>query len=118
MGVTRCVGIRGINVHGDIFEEIKWGVIKNNWVRWNKMALGDAEITFFISSGILIILFLYFYSKICEKPEVSRTLKILFPLLFTTLLVLGSLSIFVFQFLKNSILDIQLFYKIPQEKNI
>ncbi|HUX98061.1 MAG TPA: hypothetical protein VMV49_00780 [Candidatus Deferrimicrobium sp.] len=59
--------------------------------------LGDAEIAFLISSGIMVILFLFVYSKLYRKPEIHRSHKVVYALLFPGLLILGGISTFIFQ---------------------
>ncbi|TFG04336.1 MAG: hypothetical protein EU536_04795 [Promethearchaeota archaeon] len=61
------------------------------------MAVGEAEIVFLISSGIMLALFLLVYSKLYRKPEVQRSHKIVYALLFPGLTILGGISIFLYQ---------------------
>ncbi len=65
------------------------------------MALGDADIAFLISSGIMLTLFIFIYHKLYKKPEISRMHKVVYAILFPGIVILIGIGIFVFQIFIN-----------------
>lgn len=62
------------------------------------MVLGDTELSFFISSAIMFAVVIPALYKLYKKPAINRGRKIGYTLIFPSLTILGSLSIFIFQF--------------------
>ena len=62
------------------------------------MTLGDTEVAFLISSIIMLVFFILVYSKLYKKPEISREHKVVYAIIFPSLVVLGSIAIFIYQF--------------------
>ena len=60
------------------------------------MALGPTELTFLISSGIILALFIIVFYKLCKNSDVRRSHKIVYAIIFPGIVVLGCVSIFVF----------------------
>jgi hypothetical protein len=61
------------------------------------VALGPPELTFLISSGTMLALFIMVFYKLCKSPDVRRSHKIVYALVFPALVILGVVSIIVFQ---------------------
>ncbi len=59
------------------------------------MALGDAELAFFISNGIMLIIFFILYHKLYRKPEISKARKVIYAITFPILLAIIGISIFL-----------------------
>ncbi len=62
------------------------------------IVIGDTQLAFIISSAIMFACFLPAYYKLWKKPTVSRGRKIGYAILFPSLVILGGISTFVFQF--------------------
>ncbi|MHA1130772.1 MAG: hypothetical protein ACTSQQ_08185 [Candidatus Helarchaeota archaeon] len=60
------------------------------------MVLGPTELTFLISSGIMLALFIVVFYKLCKNSDVHRSHKIVYAIIFPGIVVLGCVSIFVF----------------------
>jgi len=61
------------------------------------MVLDDAEIAFLISSGIMLTLFILIFYKLYKISNISRGHKITYAMVFSGLMVVGFISIFIFQ---------------------
>ena len=62
----------------------------------SEMALGDAELIFFISNGIMLILFIVLYLKLYKKPEISRVRKVIYAIAFPALVTVITICILIF----------------------